>query len=86
MAGYVLKEAEGRSYRWSPFGYLFTIKAVGDEIGDFASSTWNDLADLATEAWNDVAGFFSSDALLNALVDSILNPVLSYLGNVATCI
>jgi quercetin dioxygenase-like cupin family protein len=25
--GYVLKEAEGNSYRWSPFGYLFTIKA-----------------------------------------------------------
>ena len=32
IAGYVLKEAEGRSYRWSPFGYLFTIKAVGDEM------------------------------------------------------
>ena len=32
MAGYVLREAEGQSYRWSPFGYLFTIKAVGDEM------------------------------------------------------
>ena len=29
MAGYVLKEAEGRSYRWGP-GYLFTIKARVD--------------------------------------------------------
>ena len=34
MAGYVLKEAEGRSYRWSEFGYLFTIKAMGNEMGD----------------------------------------------------
>jgi quercetin dioxygenase-like cupin family protein len=32
MAGYVLREAEGRSYRWSPFGYLFTIKARSDEL------------------------------------------------------
>jgi quercetin dioxygenase-like cupin family protein len=36
MAGYVLKEAEGRSYRWGP-GYLFTIKARADQMkGDVA--------------------------------------------------
>ncbi|TMB70584.1 MAG: cupin domain-containing protein [Chloroflexi bacterium] len=33
VPGYVLKEAEGRSYRWGP-GYLFTIKAMGNEMGD----------------------------------------------------
>jgi quercetin dioxygenase-like cupin family protein len=33
VLGYVLKEADGRSYRWGP-GYLFTIKAMGDEMGD----------------------------------------------------
>ena len=32
MAGYVLKPGEGRSYLWSPFRYLFTIKGVGDEM------------------------------------------------------
>jgi quercetin dioxygenase-like cupin family protein len=32
MAGYVLKEAEGRSYLWSPNRYPFTVKAVGDEM------------------------------------------------------
>jgi quercetin dioxygenase-like cupin family protein len=31
MTGYVLKETEGRSYRWGP-GYLFTIKATWDEM------------------------------------------------------
>jgi quercetin dioxygenase-like cupin family protein len=32
MSGYVLKSGEGRSYLWSPYRYLFTIKAVGDEM------------------------------------------------------
>ena len=32
MSGYVLKAGEGRSYLWSPNRYLFTIKAVGDEM------------------------------------------------------
>ena len=32
MAGYVLRAGEGRSYLWSPYRYLFTIKAVGDEM------------------------------------------------------
>jgi mannose-6-phosphate isomerase-like protein (cupin superfamily) len=32
VAGYVLKAGEGRSYLWSPYRYLFTIKAVGDEM------------------------------------------------------
>ena len=32
MSGYVLKAGEGRSYFWSPYRYLFTIKAVGDEM------------------------------------------------------
>jgi quercetin dioxygenase-like cupin family protein len=32
MPGYVLREAEGRSYRWSPAGYLFTVKARIDEV------------------------------------------------------
>jgi quercetin dioxygenase-like cupin family protein len=32
--GYVLREAEGRSYRWSELGYLFTIKAMGNEMAD----------------------------------------------------
>src|SRR5437867_12729681 len=32
MSGYVLKAGEGRSYLWSPYRYLFTIKAVGDEM------------------------------------------------------
>jgi hypothetical protein len=32
VAGYVLKAGEGRSYFWSPYRYLFTIKAVGEEM------------------------------------------------------
>jgi quercetin dioxygenase-like cupin family protein len=32
MAGYVLKTGEGRSYLWGPPRYLFTVKAVGDEM------------------------------------------------------
>ncbi len=32
MSGYVLKAGKGRSYLWSPNRYLFTIKAVGDEM------------------------------------------------------
>jgi quercetin dioxygenase-like cupin family protein len=34
VAGYVLRQGEGRSYAWSPNRYLFTVKAVGDEMDD----------------------------------------------------
>ena len=37
MRGYVLKQAEGRSYRWGPPGHLVTVKATADVTnGDVA--------------------------------------------------